>query len=311
MTETGCVTYPSYLALYEQGELKRRVEEAKERLKACMLCPRVCRANRLNGEVGECGVGRYALISSHGPHFGEERVLRGTCGSGTVFFAGCNLRCVYCQNYEISQLKWGSETPPEELAAIFLDIQRMGCHNLNLVTPSHVVAQILEALLIAVEEGFRLPIVYNTSAYDSIQSLRLLDGVVDIFMPDLKYSDSGVAQKYSGIKHYWEAAQVAFKEMHRQVGDLVLENGLAKRGLLIRHLVLPNGIAGSKKVLEFITSELSKDSWVNIMAQYYPTYKAHEYPKIARPITSREYEEVVKHALNLGIHRGIPFDHTS
>ena len=308
-TATTKATYPSYLALYESGELARRVEEARRRLEACTLCPRVCRANRLTGEVGECGVGRWALVASHWPHFGEERVLRGTWGSGTVFFAGCNLRCVFCQNYEISQLKWGSATPPEELAEIFLDVQRMGCHNLNLVTPSHVVAQILEALLLAVERGFRLPIVYNTSAYDSIQALRLLDGVVDIYMPDLKYSDSRVAEKYSGVKNYWEVARVAFKEMHRQVGDLVTENGLAKRGLLIRHLVMPNEIAGSKKVLEFIAYELSKDSWVNIMAQYYPTYRAHEHPEIARPITSKEYWEVVEYARKLGLHRGIPFEY--
>jgi putative pyruvate formate lyase activating enzyme len=180
-----------------------------------------------------------------------------------------------------------------------------------LVTPSHVVAQILEALLLAVEKGFQLPIVYNTSAYDSMQSLKLLDGVVDIYMPDLKYSDSRVAEKYSGIKSYWEVARVAFKGMHRQVGDLVIERGLAKRGLLIRHLVLPYGIAGSKEVLEFIANKLSKDSWVNVMAQYRPEYRAHEHPELARPITSREYEEVVAYARKLGIHRGIPFDHPS
>lgn len=311
MTQVRTATYPSYLALYESGGLAQRVEEARKRLQACTLCPRVCRANRLEGEVGECGVGRYALVSSHGPHFGEERVLRGTHGSGTVFFAGCNLRCLYCQNYEISQLKWGSETPPEELAEIFLDLQRMGCHNLNLVTPSHVVAQILEALGIAVEKGFRLPIVYNTSAYDSVQALKLLDGVVDIYMPDLKYSDSRVAEKYSGIKHYWEVARVAFREMHRQVGDLVLENGLAKRGLLIRHLVLPNDIAGSKRVLEFIAGELSQDSWVNVMAQYYPAHRAHEYPELSRRITHEEYGAVVEYAKELGLHRGIPFEYSS
>ncbi len=307
--ESATATYPGYLALYGSGELERRVEEARRRLEACTLCPRVCRANRLKGEIGECGVGRYALVSSHGPHFGEERVLRGTRGSGTVFFAGCGLRCVYCQNFEISQFRWGSEAPPEELAEIFLDIQRMGCHNLNLVTPSHVVAQILDALLIAVERGFRLPIVYNTSAYDSVQSLRLLDGVVDVYMPDLKYSDSRVAERYSGVEHYWGVARAAFREMHRQVGDLVVEDGLAKRGLLIRHLVLPNGIAGSKKVLEFLANELSKDSWVNVMAQYHPAYRAHEYPELSRPITAREYEEVVEYARKLGLHRGIPFEY--
>jgi len=302
--------YPSYLALYESGELSKRVEKAKELSRRCVLCPRVCMANRLNGEVGECGVGRYALLSSYGPHFGEESVLRGWRGSGTVFFAGCNMRCVYCQNYEISQLKFGREVSPEDLATVFLEVQAMGCHNLNLVTPSHVVWQILEALLIAVERGFRLPIVYNTSSYDSLQSLRLLDGVVDIYMPDLKYSDSKTAEKYSGIKNYWEVARKAIKEMYRQVGDLVIgEDGLAKRGVLIRHLVLPNDIAGSKRVMEFIAKELSKDAWVNVMAQYYPTYRAWEYPEISRRITQEEYWEVVEYAVRLGIHRGIPFTH--
>ncbi len=302
--------YPSYLKLYETGELRERVERAREMSRRCVLCPRACLANRLEGEVGECGVGRFALLSSYGPHFGEEDVLRGWRGSGTVFFAGCNMRCVYCQNYEISQLRFGREVGPEGLAQVFLEVQAMGCHNLNLVTPSHVVWQILEALLIAVERGFRLPIVYNTSSYDSLQSLRLLDGVVDIYMPDLKYSDSRTALKYSGVKGYWEVARKAVKEMYRQVGDLVLdENGLAKRGVLIRHLVLPNDVAGSKRVMEFIAKELSKDAWVNVMAQYYPTYRAWEYPEIARRITLKEYYEVVEYARSLGIHRGIPFDH--
>ena len=303
-------TYPSYLALHKSGELRRRVERARKLSERCVLCPRACRARRTEGEVGECGVGRYVLLSSYGPHFGEESVLRGWRGSGTVFFAGCNMRCVYCQNYEISQLRLGREVSPEDLARVFLEVQAMGCHNLNLVTPSHVVWQILEALLIAVERGFRLPIVYNTSSYDSLQSLRLLDGVVDIYMPDLKYSDSRAGLKYSGVKGYWEVARKAVKEMYRQVGDLVIdENGLARRGVLIRHLVLPNDVAGSKRVMEFIARELSKDAWVNIMAQYYPTYRAWEYPEIARRITLREYYEVVEYARSLGIHRGIPFTH--
>ncbi len=302
--------YPSYLNLHESGELKRRVEEAVERLRRCRMCPRVCGARRLEGEVGECGVGRYALVSSFGPHHGEERVLRGWNGSGTVFFAGCNMRCVYCQNWEISQLRLGEEVTPELLARIFLRIQDMGCHNLNLVTPSHVVAQILEALLIAVERGFRLPLVYNTSGYDSVATLRLLDGIVDIYMPDLKYGDSETARRYSGVEHYWEVATRAIKEMHRQVGDLVIgEDGLARRGLLIRHLVLPNDIANSKRVLEFIAREISVHSWVNIMDQYYPAYRASEYPELSRRITSREYREVVDYARSLGLYRGIPLEY--
>lgn len=305
------MAYLSYLELYERGILHGRVEEACKRLEACTLCPRVCRANRLKGEIGQCNVGRFALVSSFGPHFGEEQVLRGTQGSGTVFFAGCQMRCLFCQNYSISQLLDGHAVTPEQLAEIFLKVQRMGCHNLNLVTPSHVVAQILEALELAIPHGFRLPLVYNTSAYDSVQALKLLDGVVDIYMPDLKYSDSQIAEKYSGIKHYWEVARAAFREMHRQVGDLVVENGLAKRGMLIRHLVLPHGLAGSKEVLKFIAAELSRDSWVNIMAQYHPAFKAFEYPELSRRITSKEYEEVVVYARSLGLHRGIPFEYAS
>ena len=302
-------TYPSYLELYERGVLRERVEEARKRLESCTLCPNVCRADRLKGEMGQCKVGRFALVSSFGPHFGEESVLRGTRGSGTVFFAGCNLKCLYCQNYEISQLLDGADVNAEKLAEIFLRVQSMGCHNLNLVTPSHVVAQILEALELAIPQGFKLPIVYNTSGYDSVQALRLLDGVVDIYMPDLKYSDSAIAEKYSGIKHYWEVARVAFKEMHRQVGDLVIEDGLAKRGLLIRHLVLPYGLAGSREVLRFIAEGLSRNSWVNVMTQYHPAYKAFEYPELSRRITSSEYVEAVEYARSLGLHRGIPFEY--
>lgn len=301
--------YPSYMDLFERGELRRRVEEARRRLAACTLCPRVCRANRLENEIGQCNVGRWALISSFGPHFGEERVLRGWHGSGTVFFAGCNLRCQYCQNYEISQLVDGAPVSAERLARIFLEVQEMGCHNLNLVTPTHVIAQVLEALELAIPQGFRLPIVYNTSGYDSVAALRLLDGIVDIYMPDLKYSDSQIAQKYSGIEHYWEVAKAAFTEMHRQVGDLVIENGLAVRGLLIRHLVLPHGLAGSREALKFIAEELSRDSFVNIMAQYHPTYKAFEYPELSRRITSKEYWEIVEYARSLGLHRGIPLEY--
>jgi len=303
--------YPSYLNLYESGELKKRVEEAVSRLQKCYMCPRVCGAQRLDGEEGECGVGRYALVSSFGPHHGEESVLRGWRGSGTVFFAGCNMRCVYCQNWEISQLRLGEAVSPEVLARIFIKVQDMGCHNLNLVTPSHVVAQFLEALYIAIQKGFKLPIVYNTSAYDSIATLRLLDGVIDIYMPDFKYGDSKTAEKYSGVKHYWEVATRAIKEMHRQVGDLIIgEDGLARRGLLIRHLVLPNGIANSKKVLEFIAREVSIHSWINIMDQYYPAYKSFRYPELSRRITPEEYREVIEYALSLGLHRGIPLEYS-
>jgi len=299
---------PLYLSLYSSGELKRRAEKALSLLSPCLVCPVGCHIDRLNDEKGECGVGRYALISSCGPHFGEEPVLRGYRGSGTVFFAGCNLHCVYCQNYDISQLRMGKPVTPERLAEIFLEIQRMGCHNLNWVTPTHVVPQLLEALYLAVQKGFRLPIVYNTSSYDSLLSLKLLEGVVDIYMPDIKYSDSQIGQKYSGIPSYFQVVKRTLKEMHRQVGVLQVRNGIAQRGLLIRHLVLPHDLAGSKACLEFIARELSPDSYVNVMEQYYPHYRAGEYPELSRPITTKEYTDAVRFAIQVGIHRGIPFD---
>ncbi|MFQ5793608.1 MAG: radical SAM protein [Candidatus Bipolaricaulia bacterium] len=300
-------TYPVYLDLYERGILRERVAQAQARLSACTLCPRVCHTDRLGDQAGECRVGRYALVYSAFPHFGEESVLRGWHGSGTVFFSGCNLRCVFCQNHDISQTTQGEAVRPERLTKIFLDIQEMGCHNLNLVTPSHVVAQILEALELAIPQGLRLPIVYNTSGYDSVQALKLLAGIVDIYMPDLKYSDSRVAMDYSGVRAYWEVARKAIAEMHRQVGDLTVMDRLARRGLLIRHLVLPEGLAGTRAVLAFIAA-LSQDSWVNLMDQYRPAYRAFDHPELARPISRREYQDAVAIARHLGIHRGIPFD---
>lgn len=302
------MSYPAYLDLYKRGVLQERAAVARERLASCTLCPLACRADRLHDEAGECRVGREAIVASYGPHFGEEDVLRGWRGSGTVFFSGCNLRCVYCQNYDISQLVSGAAVDAAQLAEIFLDVQREGCHNLNLVTPSHVVAQILAALALAVPRGLRLPIVYNTSGYDSVAALRLLDGVVDIYMPDVKYGDSAIGERYSGIPHYWEVVRPALREMHRQVGDLHIERGLAVRGLLIRHLALPGRLAGSQEVLRFIAEDISRDSWINLMDQYHPAYRAYDYPELARRITTGEYAEVVAYARSLGLHRGIPLD---
>ena len=301
-------TYPSYLELYRSNELSARAERARALLSPCRVCPRGCKVDRLADEKGECQVGRYALVSSHGPHFGEEPVLRGRRGSGTVFFAGCNLHCVYCQNYDISQLAHGRPVHPAVLAQVFLQVQELGCHNLNLVTPTHVVPQILEALVLAVEQGFRLPLVYNTSSYDSLIALELLDGVVDIYMPDLKYADDGNGLKYSDVRSYSRVAGRAIKEMHRQVGDLVMDsNGVARRGLLIRHLVLPGGLAGTKRGMRFIAQELSPDSYVNLMGQYRPEYKACHYPELARPPSHEELAQALELALEAGIHRGIPF----
>ena len=301
-------TYPSYLQLYRSNELSARAERARALLSPCRVCPRGCKVDRLADEKGECQVGGYALVSSHGPHFGEEPVLRGRRGSGTVFFAGCNLHCVYCQNYDISQLAHGRPVAPAALAEVFLQVQELGCHNLNLVTPTHVVPQILEALVLAVEQGFRLPLVYNTSTYDSLIALELLDGVVYIYMPDLKYADDGNGLRYSGVRSYSRVAGRAIKEMHRQVGDLVMDSsGVARRGLLIRHLVLPGGLAGTKRVMRFIAQELSPDSYVNLMGQYRPEYKAFHHPELAQPPSHEELTKALELALEAGIHRGIPF----
>ncbi|WP_029552164.1 radical SAM protein [Thermocrinis jamiesonii] len=280
--------YPSYLNLTE-GEWKERVETALTLLERCEVCPHRCGVNRLKDERGICNTGRYAVVDSYFPHRGEEKPIRGYKGSGTVFFSYCNMKCVYCQNYQISQLGEGKEVKPEELAQMFLDLQRMGCHNLNLVSPSHVVPQIIEALYIAVKKGFRLPIVYNTSSFDSLESLKLMDGIVDIYLADLKYGDNQVGRKYSKVKNYWDVAKEAIKEMHRQVGDLVLDSsGIAIRGVLIRHLVLPNRLAGTEKIAEFLSS-ISPRMAVNVMDQYYPSYKAWDYPELSRRITYKEY----------------------
>lgn len=284
--------------------VQQRAEEAQEHLTHCDLCGWECGVNRLEGKLGVCKTGEIAYISSFGPHHGEEDPLRGWRGSGTIFFAGCNLRCQYCQNYEISQLYQGYAVTPAQLAEIMLYLQAMGCHNLNFVSPSHVIVPILKALAIACAKGLRLPLVYNTGGYDSLTALKLLDGIIDIYMPDMKYSNANLARKYSRIPNYPKINQQAVKEMYRQVGDLVLdENGIAQRGLLIRHLVLPNNIAGSEQILTFIAKEISPNTYLNIMDQYRPLYHAHQYPELNRRITRQEYQEVVELARSLGFHR--------
>ena len=296
---------PAYLKLLRSGELKERVKEAYKRLEACDICPRECGVNRRKGPKGAvCRTGERAVVSSYNPHFGEEAPLVGIHGSGTIFFSWCNLKCQYCQNYEISQLGYGKECEPEEIAAMMLHLQEMGCHNINLVSPTHVVPQILAAVLIAAEAGLRLPLVYNTGGYDSLKTLKLLDGVVDIYMPDMKYSDEEVARKYSKVENYPAVNRAAVKEMHRQVGDLVLdERGIALRGLLVRHLVLPEGLAGTAEVVKFLAEEISKNVYLNLMDQYRPCYKAHELPPLNRRITAEEYEEAVRLAHEAGLHR--------
>jgi len=283
----------AYMALYRSGELKRRAEAAVAGLADCHACPRDCGVDRLANKTAVCKSGRYAIVSSYFPHFGEEDCLRGSNGSGTIFFSMCNLRCVFCQNYDISQVKSGLECPPERVAQMMLDLQGMGCHNINFVTPEHVVPQVLEALLIAVERGLRLPIVYNTSAYDALESLQLLDGVVDIYMPDFKIWDERLALKYLKAKDYPQAARQALIEMHRQVGVLKMdERGIAKRGVLVRHLVMPEDVAGTQEIMHFLANELSADTYINIMDQYHPAGKVSDqkYGEINRRLSGSELQ---------------------
>ncbi len=294
----------AYLDLYHSGKLKERVQAAKSLLQSCSVCPRGCSVNRLEGETGKCRTFREAMISSYGPHLGEEAPLVGRRGSGTIFFTNCNLRCIFCQNYSISQLGEGEKVSKEELAHMMLSLQAQGCHNINLVSPTHVVPQILEALEVAAEAGLRLPLVYNTGGYDSLETLRILDGIIDIYMPDMKYSDEKIAKELSGIEHYPSVNRAAVKEMHRQVGDLEInKEGVAQRGLLVRHLVLPNGLAGTKEVVNFLAREISPNTYVNIMAQYRPCYKAFEIPSLARRISTAEFEEAAKLAYQAGLSR--------
>jgi len=293
----------SYRKLSPAG-LWEKVRTAEGILKECTLCPRNCRVDRTSGKVGVCKTGDRPFVASWGPHFGEERPLVGRYGSGTIFFSHCNLRCIFCQNWSISHLGEGSEISHERLARLMIEIQEMGCHNINLVTPTHQMPMILHSIAIASEMGLNLPIVYNCGGYESIEAIRILDGVVDIYMPDFKYSDPEMAMRYSKAKDYPQVAKAAIKEMHRQVGDLIIdERGIALRGLLVRHLVLPEGIAGTGEVVRFIAEEISKDTYINIMDQYYPCYKAFEYPPLDRRITAREYSEAIRMALDAGLKR--------
>ena len=295
---------PGYLKLSGQAKLKQRVEQALEVLSECRVCARECYTDRTKEAGGSCGVGRYAIVSSYAPHFGEERPLVGRHGSGTIFFAHCNLGCVFCQNYDISHHGQGEAVGPEVLARIMLALQRMGCHNINLVTPSHVVPQVLEALPFAVADGLCIPLVYNSGGYDSVETLELLDGIIDIYMPDFKYFSSEVAARLSNAPDYPEVAKRAVREMHRQVGDLQLDaSGIARRGLLVRHLVLPEDQAGSRDVANFIAEKISKNTYVNVMDQYRPCFMAHKIPSLTRRISAGEYQWAVKAFLQAGITR--------
>jgi putative pyruvate formate lyase activating enzyme len=298
-------TLPSYVGLHERGELDKRIQLLNEILKECRLCPRECRVNRLDGEIGYCKAGAESMVSSVFPHFGEEAPLVGKHGSGTIFLTHCNLRCIFCQNYDISHLGRGQPMTTSEVAGAMLRLQDLGCHNINFVTPSHYTPQIVASLPRAIEMDLRLPIVYNCSGYESIEVIQLLDGVVDIYMPDAKYMDEGYSKAFSNAPDYPEVLRKVLKEMHRQVGDLKINSmGIAERGLLIRHLVMPHGAASSESVLKFIAEEISVHSYVNIMEQYRPEYRADEYPEIDRRITGKEYLETVQLAKRFHLYRG-------
>lgn len=301
--------YPTYLNLSKK-DFQQRINKLFKLSENCEICPRNCRINRLKGEKGFCQLGERPKISAYHPHFGEEKPLVGPStgsgrgGSGTIFFTSCNLACVYCQNHEISQLRIGEDISFERLAQVMIDLQNLGCHNINFVTPTSQVPAIVKALSIAIEKGLKIPLVYNTNAYDSVETLKLLDGIIDIYMPDAKYSDDKIAFKYSNAPNYSRIMKKAIKEMHRQVDDLVInKEGIATRGLLVRHLVLPNNLAGSEKIFQFLAKEISKNTFLNIMDQYSPHFRAQGFPEISRPLNEKEYRHTIELAKEAGLKR--------
>jgi len=297
--------YPSYLEAYKNGALDKLIEKTFKMLESCCICPRKCKVDRIKGELGFCKTGLMPKVCSFMPHHGEEPPISGTRGSGTIFFSHCNMACVYCQNYNFSQLEEGREVSFEELAQFMLELQEMKCHNINLVTPTHVMPQILKSLKIAISKGLKIPLVYNTSGYELGQIIKLLDGIVDIYLPDLRYADPKMSEKYSNAADYPQCSQEAVKEMHRQVGIAKInEEGIIERGVIIRHLVLPDNIAGTKKIMRFIAKELSEDSYISLMSQYTPYYRAEEFKEISRKITFEEYELAKEAMHNHGLYNG-------
>ena len=296
---------PSYIALAQQGDLQKRVQVLEDILKDCRLCPRECRTNRLEGEVGYCKADSGLIVSSAFPHFGEESPLVGYHGSGTIFLTHCNLQCIFCQNYDISHLGRGERITSSDMARMMIRLQELGCHNINFVTPTHYVPQIIASLLEAIEHGLRIPIVYNCSGYESLEVIQLLEGIVDIYMPDAKFMDEKYSKEYCNAPDYPGVLKKVLKEMHRQVGDLKMDSrGIAEKGLLIRHLVMPGGVASSEAVLRFIAEEISVHTYVNIMDQYRPEYHACEHVPINRRIMHKEYLEVTQLAKRFQLHRG-------
>lgn len=295
---------PRYLKLFHDGTLQQRIHDALAQLECCELCPRRCRVNRLENETGACRTGRHAMVSSSGPHFGEEAVLTGRFGSGTIFFTWCNLLCCFCQNHDISHEGQGEEAGPGQLADMMIELQNQGVHNINFVSPSHVVPQILEALPLAIQQGLAVPLVFNTGGYDLVETLKLLEGVIDIYMPDYKFSQDIPALFYCKAPDYPVVVQSALREMHRQVGDLEMDDhNRAVRGLLVRHLVMPDGLAGTRQAMRFIADEISHLTYVNIMDQYRPCGDLKEFPELNRAVTAGEYEEALTMAREEGLTR--------
>jgi len=293
---------PKYLDLYNSGELKKRAEKLKAIYKSCVLCPWDCRIDRTAGRTGVCNSADKAKVSSATPHFGEEPMISGDKGSGTIFFSNCNLRCKFCQNYQISKEGLGNEVSDEQLAGMMVMLQSKGCHNINLVSPTHFLPNIISALVAAAEKGLVLPLVYNTNGYEKVETLKILDGIVDIYLPDTKYSVNSTALRLSDAPEYFDYNKAALKEMYRQAGDLEMDDsGIAVRGLIVRHLVLPNDLAGSKKIFEFLAKEISKNVHVGIMAQYKPCYKAIDDPELGRTLTGNEYRKAVRWAKEAGL----------
>ncbi|MBW2614979.1 MAG: radical SAM protein [Deltaproteobacteria bacterium] len=295
---------PSYLKLHSEGELTIRAAKAVSLMGSCHICPRACGANRLKGETGFCGTGRKAKVASYNAHFGEESPLVGRHGSGTIFLSSCNLLCSFCQNYDISHLAEGVEVEPKQMASMMLHLAENDCHNINFVTPTHVVPQIIEALILAVEQGLKVPLVYNSSGYDRKETLELLDGIFDIYMPDFKFWDGKWADRFCRAPDYREVATEAIREMHRQVGDLVIDDdGVAIKGLLVRHLVMPNRVAGTEEIMEFFADNISANTYMNVMDQYRPCGTAHQDEFINRRLIGREYRDAVNAAKNAGLTR--------
>ncbi len=299
------MAYPSYIDAYKQGVLAQRSGEALRMLERCMICPRKCGANRLRDEQGFCRTGRLAVTCSYFAHHGEEPPISGEHGSGTIFFSRCNLRCLYCQNYQFSQKDEGRPMEARELADVMLCLQKEGCHNINVVTPTHVMPQILEALLLAVADGLNVPIVYNTSGYELPETLKILEGIVDIYLPDMRYSNEEAARVFSGAADYPTLNREAIKEMHRQVGAAIFNNdGSIRKGMIIRHLVLPEDISGTEEILRFIAEEISCETYVSLMSQYFPVYLADKHPPLDRRLRLEEFEEAAACLKKFGLTNG-------